>query len=204
VSGSRNRFRKTLTITEVDIVGINTPAKVLLSSRQLHLCENRIGIDINKPSDLPIMIRKFQRARHIQEYIGAVYDVSAFTVRQTIPLVTDGETIRPSVFEAEASHERIEISDIFTAVVRDPIVAARAAVKVIRPLARIFKIVYIMTEPPKAEEILKVMPTDSPQRRMLRDQAGDNDAKRGSHNLTLATATICSAGRSDKFYPSDL
>jgi len=181
MSSSRNRSRKALTVTEVDVMSINAVAKILFPSRQLHLCKNRIRIDINKSADLAIMIRKFQRARHIQEHIGSVYDVPAFTVRQTIPLVTDGETIRPSVFEAEASHERIEISYIFAAVVGDPIVAARAAVKVVRPLARIFKIVYVMAEPPEAEEILKVMPTDSPQRRMLRDQPSDNDAKRRVH-----------------------
>src|SRR5439155_14525225 len=119
VASLRNDISQTLTVTEMDVVSINPPAKIHFSPCKLYLGKDRIGVDINKPSDLSIIIGKFQRTRHVQEHIGAIYDVPAFTVRQTIPLVTDGKAIRPSAFEAEPCHERIEISYIFAAVMGD-------------------------------------------------------------------------------------
>ena len=47
----------------------------------------------------------------------------------------------------------------------------------IRPLARVLEVIDIMAEPVKTRGVLRVIPGDAAEPRMLGDQAGDDDAK---------------------------
>jgi hypothetical protein len=72
--------------TEMDIVGIDERAEIRLPAGQFDLGEDRVGIDIGQPSDLPIVLRALEHSGDVDEEVGGADHFRTLLLRQTEPL----------------------------------------------------------------------------------------------------------------------
>ena len=149
--------------------------KIELPPRQLHLREDRIGVDIGQSTDLPIFFWPLECARDVDEQISGLDHLLPFRVGKPKPLGLPGKTIGPLVGQSVARHDAGEVFDVEVAAF-----AQSALAWIVGPLPRILDIVHIMAELREPEDILQIIPRHSA-KRVLGNESSHDDTKSRRH-----------------------
>src|SRR6266542_970403 len=175
----KRRLRDSLADAEEDVVCGDACLEALLAARhrELHLREPGVRSDVRERGNVPVLPRPHEGAGDVDEQVGGRKHLAALAVREAVPARLDGEAVEPAIAEAEPLHHGGEVPDVRRRIVRDPALLRVAAVQRVRPLPRILEVVDVVAEACEPRRELDVVPRDTAETRVLRDQARDDDAE---------------------------